>query len=639
MHGPTATRLARELGIDLPSREGVKRLEPNFTEICDRLGEPHLLTRVNGSPLLVIERNADGDGIEFGRMSTDEDNGGMTAWAQINEMVNFSENRGLRPRWTVMTTENSGARYHGHRPDLALLLLGLCQGWCQWTSWRSVDRMARSLPTGEYVKRLLLGAKTDLYFTEMGRAIDWTTDNLTVLILQILGVEWRNKVWENTSKGRKALAEAGRGITGQLTPGFLHDDEGWPAQDLKKWPWIEDLIDMACDPGKRGSTREITQALRSKYPECRFTQATVRNIIRRDAYFDGVCIANVDGVDHLCRPIQLVRPIPQEKVRLARRNLDRRKGKATRTNLGTYLAAGITITHVKSAEAETVPVAPQTIREVMAYRGPQGSRDVFRKQGFEEQLKRLFLKMARDLPSGHIRSPEEAEALEARIQELKREKERLASECVEDFLGKDWPVIEIAKAMHTATSSVGRELESAERRRRMSSVIPEVTRDFADFNDRMILGALEEVFENRDDDPAINELAALILEDGLSEVVIHGIPRDFELEIRGPISGAQPLTQALFPLQAARRHLEPYIWCKVEAIGEQRRRIASDGSGIGLTDVKTASQVMARDAVLTKPRLDPFNDCPRRARRRPQKIVEGTPAWVGSAPSSPDEPT
>src|SRR5690349_16319113 len=90
--------LTRQLGVDPePADEDCNR--DALAELYEQHGTPLVSARVNGSRVVVWELYPDGDGIAKARMSTDEDNGGMTIDTQVERLLRFTEAQGLRPRW------------------------------------------------------------------------------------------------------------------------------------------------------------------------------------------------------------------------------------------------------------------------------------------------------------------------------------------------------------------------------------------------------------------------------------------------------------------------------------------------------------------------------------------------------------
>src|SRR6201999_3214831 len=106
------------------------------------LGQPRHLSSA-GSHLLIWTDHPDGDGIVFARLSGREVQHGETAMGQIHPARELCRLLGLRARLLVVSVNNTGARDFDERPDFALATEAIDAGWCRWTMWRDIARLAR----------------------------------------------------------------------------------------------------------------------------------------------------------------------------------------------------------------------------------------------------------------------------------------------------------------------------------------------------------------------------------------------------------------------------------------------------------------------------------------------------------------
>ena len=116
-------------------------------ELLEEMGPPNTLRR--GITLLNWwEVDPAGDGAIVARLSSRDVNKGETVRAQILGARAMCRSLGLRPRFVLEATNQSGKSSIENRLDLQFLISAVRRNELAWVSFREVDRLARSNAVG-----------------------------------------------------------------------------------------------------------------------------------------------------------------------------------------------------------------------------------------------------------------------------------------------------------------------------------------------------------------------------------------------------------------------------------------------------------------------------------------------------------
>jgi hypothetical protein len=300
-------------------------------ELYREFGPPHE-TVVNGTRMLVWLVDADGDGILAARLSTRDVQQGETAMSQVHEEREVMKRTDRRARLIVVTTENDSASSFDDRPDFRLIRDEIYAGRCRWVCFRDVDRVARKpLPRYSFFE-LLSETQTDLYLSELGRAVDWEQDDLSLGIHGVIGDHERKKTYSRTHTPlmRRWLGE-GRGWPGQLKYGFRRNPlTKFPEVDPDQWVFVKMIFETyaSAQDGTGRGVRAVAEALTAA--GCVISRESIRRILKDPIYVTGEFTTNRADKQVAARPIPLPEPIPLDlfervqQLRALRRGTERR---------------------------------------------------------------------------------------------------------------------------------------------------------------------------------------------------------------------------------------------------------------------------------------------------------------------------
>jgi DNA invertase Pin-like site-specific DNA recombinase len=321
------------------------------TGLIEELGQPRHLS-AGGSHLLVWTDQPDGDGIVFARLSGREVQHGETAMGQIHPARELCDRLGLAARLLVVSVNNTGARDFEERPDFGIATEAIEVGWCRWTMWRDIARLAREpLPQELYLRRMR-ETGTELYLTRLGRAVIWEQDRLVLRTLGAFSAEERETIKRQTHEAlvSRWLAE-GRGWPGSERFGFRRNPvTKYLEVDPEQWEFAKRLhfgyseVESARGDGLRRLGDEMAEL------GCALSRTKIRDILLDSIYMDGEWSVTHQGVVWPCRRIELPDPIPAAVFERNRQLLDLRRGKNNRTPPGTFCLNAIPVVHERCAD-------------------------------------------------------------------------------------------------------------------------------------------------------------------------------------------------------------------------------------------------------------------------------------------------
>lgn len=328
--------------------------------LYQQFGDP-LIATSQGVTMLSWVAEPDGDGIVFARLSGRDLQRGETAMLQIHPGRDMAERLGLRPRLLIVTTDNTGARDYGRRPDFAALEQARDQGWLRWVCWRDQDRIAREPMPFEQCMRTLLAAQIDLYLVSLGRRVDWAADRLLLRTLGTVSAEEREKIAERTHRAlRERWLKEGRGWPSARRFGFRRNPvTKFLEVDPEQWEFVKRIhlryAELQPDSAGRGVTalsREMTAL------GCELSPAQIRRILRDRIYVDGTW--SVSG--HPGRDICLDEPIPEAVFQRNQELLGLRRGRTTRTVTGQFALNGVPVVHAACRDLRDRTGRPTALR-------------------------------------------------------------------------------------------------------------------------------------------------------------------------------------------------------------------------------------------------------------------------------------
>jgi DNA invertase Pin-like site-specific DNA recombinase len=288
--------------------------------------------------MLVWNANPQGDGIIVARLSTRDVQQGETALSQVHGAREVMNRCDRRARLIVVTTENKSAKAFEDRPDFRLIRDEIYAGRCAWVCFRDVDRLARKpLPRYSFFE-LLEETGTDLYLTELGRAVDWENDDLNLGFNGLIGDNERKRTYSRTHAPlvSRWLGE-GRGWPGQLKFGFGRNEfTNFPEVDPEQWPFVKMVFETyatAQDGSGRG-VRGVEEALAAA--GCELSRETIRRILKDPIYVNGEFTTTRAGTRIAARPIPLHDPIPLDLFERVQQLRRLRKGTERRNPAGLF---------------------------------------------------------------------------------------------------------------------------------------------------------------------------------------------------------------------------------------------------------------------------------------------------------------
>ena len=175
-------------------------------ELLDQLGPPVEHRTVAGD-VTAIRWLVDPEGYSawVNRQSpTSQEKAQETAMEQLHKMEEqCAEGLLERPRFIVVTLNNSGGRLPHERYDLLLLREWIQEGWLRQVVFRNEKRLARQEFTLAWVRQLMVGSGTELYFTSLRRAVDFTSsqDRVLFTVNGLFASEDRHSINEQTQIG------------------------------------------------------------------------------------------------------------------------------------------------------------------------------------------------------------------------------------------------------------------------------------------------------------------------------------------------------------------------------------------------------------------------------------------------------
>lgn len=358
---PADRRLPRELVdlMSLPARPGRGGRQPRIpagfetkatAELRKQLGSPTVF-RNRGAELQLWEENPEGDGALVARLSTKDVQKGETSLAQIHGCRELCKWEGLTPRYILVATKQSGESSFENRLDFQFLKSAIERDELNWVMYREPDRIARNGEAAGALFRNLQSNGVDLYLTDMGRKMNWTTDKLILTTMGGVAEYERTQLAGRTGGAlQRRWAEEGRGWPATEKFGFRRTKDKYLEVDPEQWGFIERIHrDYAglCDPSGRGSLKKLREHIAQQ--GCLLSKEKVRQILWDPIYTTGEwgVYSKKDGTYYPGRTVEIENPIPAELMAKNQALLRATRGNVTRTPLGTFLLNHVDLVHAK----------------------------------------------------------------------------------------------------------------------------------------------------------------------------------------------------------------------------------------------------------------------------------------------------
>lgn len=148
--------------------------------------------------------------------------------------------------------------------------------------------------------------------------------------------------------GAHEHAEAGRVLA--RPPFAFTITDGYLAQDLTLWPWVQRIVALAQDQGPGGSLKRIAAQVAGDGGP-RLSSATIRHILTDELYETGRSSARVAGERFERRDVALVDAVDPVMVRRARRLMSRRGGTVIASPVGTAWLRRLRMIHTACGSA------------------------------------------------------------------------------------------------------------------------------------------------------------------------------------------------------------------------------------------------------------------------------------------------
>jgi DNA invertase Pin-like site-specific DNA recombinase len=320
-------------------------------ELIEEFGMPRFVASA-GVQLRIWEIDPRGDGLIVARLSGKDVQGGETAMGQVHALRALAHTCEIAPRAIVVGCNNPGPSRYELRPDFAYVEHAIEAGWCRWVAWRDADRIGRSELSLALFYDLLRRTRTALYLTELGRAVDWDKDRLSLGLKGLLSVEEHEKIKQRTHGALERIwVREGRGWPGKRPFGFRRN---WLTKflepDPEQWPFVKfiHLRYAELEDGQGGGLRRLEDELREQ--GCELSRNRIRRVLRDPIYATGEYSFTFKGEIVPCKPVELDDAVPLELHTRNNRVLAARRGGESSTPRGLFCLNLVPVVHRRCAD-------------------------------------------------------------------------------------------------------------------------------------------------------------------------------------------------------------------------------------------------------------------------------------------------
>lgn len=550
-------------------------------ELYEKYGEP-FISKHGDATMMVWLVDAEGDGIIGARLSTRDVQKGETALGQVHPALEASQNRKLKPKWIVVTTENSGGLPYDERCDFELIEREIYAGRCRWVWFRDVRRLIRNVSPFYRFRDTLLETNTDLWLTDYahrGGPIDWDADDIQLGIEAILAERDRKNIYSQTHGPlmTRWLGE-GRGWPGAKQFGYRRNDlTNFLEVDPEQWMFVRMIFEtyVATEKGKGKGVRAVKEALAAA--GCELSDSTIKRVLADPIYVTGEDAVCRDGKLYEIKPIELDDPIAADLFEEVQQLLKLRKGKEERNPAGFFPLNGL----AEHSCGCRLRARTQGARQHMTYthypeKGEKvcpecrgwsvGARDL--EQAVIREVRRLakcqklqeeWAALARPqfADPGPILDDSGREALLAEIEKVTQTYDRLTAGFI-DKCGKGQAPDDILRTFHKLTAGCEQQLAALNERLARAEMLDSMRQTTRPAEKDPLLDVFLAVLtEETPDDPKEIRRRGALLESCISKVVVYDKPDgSIEIVIHGPlVPGDLPPIRPLSPIMAGREHL------------------------------------------------------------------------------------
>jgi DNA invertase Pin-like site-specific DNA recombinase len=536
-------------------------------------GKPLTEDVAHGAPFLHVKYDERGSGIACVRLSSEDQQRGVTLLGHVKQTMQLCERHGLLPRHVVAVVECSGRRPYEARPDFHFVSDAIANdGTLEWVAWRQLDRVGRNHLALELFFRMLQEGKIALYVGDEAFSdgpIDWRKSSLTITMLVALAVEEAKKILERTH-GSVFLRyiEPGLGLPYQCPFGFTKNERHELAEDPRAWEIIHYLFSRYADDRiAHISYAVLSREVEQKY-NVRLKGERIARILADEGYVTGQFYFTWRRERHPYRRLALSRPVDEALFEAAQRRRGAAQGRYEKTPRHTYPLNHILFYHVACAEP---PEAQRPLLRARHYqrswrykhwpatpKEPQCRGLSIPAELVDSAVMQALRAQAAALPDSFILSQEREAELKARIDAT----EALHEQAFQRVMTEP----DRAKAFddfNLATIRIEKNREAAARELAVSRYLATTARSIVLPRTReQQLDAFNTIMTDEPPaDPFLRELRYWITRSCLSGATLTTNPESNQLSVtlHGPIvSQGVATSRPIYPLQAARPYLEAY---------------------------------------------------------------------------------